>query len=311
MKELPPTPTLRAFEAASRHPTFTAASAELNVTQSAVSHQIQYLEELWGMKLFERGRSLKLTQAGDALAPIIRQFLVSLDATLAGLRKQRDRHPLRISVTQSFASRWLLPRLPDLEARQPDLQLWIETTDQAIGFGKDEPDIAIRLGTGQYPGLFAELLMHEYIFPVASPSLLATLGTPDIPADLLRYPLLFRAGPDLVPKWDYWFKRAGVDVSLAHAGTYYPDTNMTIEAALAGYGVTLVRSGHVEKELKDGRLVRLLDVRYPSPLTYYFVCPKGRERMPAVLAFKEWIIRQAQQAQAAYDLGNERTLMDE
>jgi LysR family glycine cleavage system transcriptional activator len=111
MRELPPTPTLRAFEAAARHSTFTAAAAELHVTQSAISHQIQHLEELWGMKLFQRGRSLKLTPAGDALAPIIRQFLVSLEATLTGLALRRERHPLRISLTQSFATRWMLPRL--------------------------------------------------------------------------------------------------------------------------------------------------------------------------------------------------------
>jgi LysR family glycine cleavage system transcriptional activator len=301
MNELPPTPTLRAFEAAARHSTFTAASAELNVTQSAVSHQILYLEELWGMKLFERGRTLKLTTEGDALAPIIRQFLVSLDATLAGLRRQRDRHPLRISLTQSFASRWPLPRLPSIEASQPNLQLWIETTDHPIGFGQGDADIAVRLGTGQYPGLFAELLLREYIFPVASKQLLDRLGMPNIPADLLHYPLLFRAGPDLVPKWEYWFERAGVDVSLAHSGTFYPDTNMTIEAALAGYGIALVRSGHVEKELRDGMLIRLLNVRYPSPLAYYFVCPKGRERLPAIASFKEWIVQEAQQAQSIYD----------
>src|SRR6478736_1946906 len=125
MKELPPTPTLRAFEAAARHHTFTAAAAELNVTQSAVSHQIQYLEAFWGMRLFERGKALRLTAAGDALAPIIRQFLVSLDATLTDLRLRRERTPLRISLTQSFASRWLLPRLPDFEAGHPELQLCI------------------------------------------------------------------------------------------------------------------------------------------------------------------------------------------
>lgn len=305
MKELPPTPTLRAFEAAARHPTFTAASAELNVTQSAVSHQIQYLEELWGMKLFERGRALRLTTEGDALAPIVRQFLVSLDATLAGLRRRRDRRPLRISLTQSFASRWLLPRLPDFEASRPELQLWIETTDQPIGFGQGDADVAVRLGAVQYPGLYAELLLREHIFPVASKQLLNRLGMPRIPADLLRYPLLFRGGSDLVPKWEYWFERAGVDVSLAHSGTCYPDTNMTIEAALAGYGIALVRSGHVEKELSDGRLVRLLNVRYPSPLAYYFVCPKGRERLPAIASFKEWIVQEARQAQSAYDGGQE------
>ncbi len=302
MRDLPPSPTLRAFEAAARHPTFTAAAAELHVTQSAISHQIQHLEELWGMRLFERGRSLRLTAAGDALAPIIRQFLVSLDATLADVRQQRDRHPLRISMTQSFASRWLLPRLPDLEACHPEIQLWIdETTDRLISFAQDEADIAIRYGTGLYPGLHVEPILREYVFPVASPTLLDRLGMPQIAADLLRYPLLFRGGSSAIPKWDYWFERAGVDVALAPGGTIYPDANMAIEAALAGFGVALVRSAHVETELRDGRLVRLLGLRYPSPLAYYFVCPKGHERVPAVAAFRAWIVRQAGQAQALYD----------
>jgi LysR family glycine cleavage system transcriptional activator len=302
MRDLPPTPTLRAFEAAARCPTFTAAAAELNITQSAVSHQIQYLEEFWGMKLFERGKPLRLTAAGDALAPIIRQFLVGLDATLTDLRLRRERTPLRISLTQSFASRWLLPRLPDLEARHPEFQLCIdETTDRLISFGPDDADIAIRYGGGQYPSLYTELLLREYVFPVASPDLLARLGSPAIPADLLRYPLLVRGGSDLIPKWESWFERAGVDVSLSPAGTRYPDANMTIEAALAGYGIALVRSAHVEAELREGRLVRVLDVRYPSPLAYYFVCPKGRERLPAIASFRRWIIQEARQAQAVYD----------
>jgi len=301
MRDLPPAPTLKAFEAAARHRTFTAAAAELNVTQSAVSHQIAYLEAFWGMTLFCRGRSLRLTAAGEALAPIIRQFLVSLDATLVALRRQRERHPLGVSVTQSFASRWLLPRLPDLERALPDLRLWIETTDQPIAFGQGEPDIAIRLGGGPYPGLYAELLLREYIFPVASPALVHRLGAPRMPADLLRFPLLFRGGPEIVPKWEFWFERAGVDVSLPPANTLYPDTNMTIEAALAGYGVALVRSGHVETELKDGRLIRLLAVRYPSPLAYHFLCPKGRERLPAIASLRHWLLRQSQAAQAIYD----------
>jgi len=302
MRDLPPTPTLRAFEAAARHATFTAASAELNVTQSAISHQIQHLEELWGMKLFERGRSLKLTPAGDALAPIIRQFLVSLDATLTDLRRRHDHLPLRVSVTQSFASRWLMHRLPDLETHHPEIQLWLETTDQPIGFAEGEADVAIRLGAGDYPGLHAEPLFRETIFPVASPDLIARLGLPDMPADLLRYPLLYRAGPDMVPKWEYWFERAGVDVALSEAGTRFPDTNMTIDAALAGLGVALVRSGHVEVELREQRLVRLLAVRYPSPLAYYFVCPKGRERLPMISAFQQWLVQQARDAQSVYDL---------
>jgi LysR family glycine cleavage system transcriptional activator len=179
--------------------------------------------------------------------------------------------------------------------------MWLGTTDQLIGFAPEDPDVAIRFGTGQYAGLYSELLFREYIFPVASPDLIARMGLPDIPADLLRYPLLYRMGSNLVPKWEYWFERAGVEFAHAETGTRFPDTNMTIEAALAGRGVALVRSAHVEVELRERRLVRLLDVRYPSPLAYYFVCPKGRERLPTISTFKQWLVRQARAAQAAYD----------
>lgn len=301
MRQLPPTPTLRAFEAAARHKTFSAAAAELNVTQSAISHQILHLEALWTLKLFERGKSLRLTVAGAALAPIIRQFVVSLDGMLDTLEGQSRRTPFRVSVTQSFASRWLLPRVPDFEAAHPDLQLCLETALHPIAFGDGEADVAVRLGSGPYPGFFAEQLMREYIFPVASPDLIARFGKPDTAADLLRFPLIFRGGPEIVPKWEFWFARAGVEVVLPHTSTLYPDTNMTIEAALAGHGVALVRSGHVETELREARLVRLLQVRFPSPLAYHFVCPRGREGVPALVAFREWIGKQAQAAQVRYD----------
>jgi LysR family transcriptional regulator, glycine cleavage system transcriptional activator len=112
MRDLPPTATLRAFEAATRHLTFTSAAEELHVTQSAVSHQVKHLEALWGVQLFERSKALRLTAAGAALAPIVREFFISLEATLGDLREQKDRVRLSVSTTYSFALKWLLPRLP-------------------------------------------------------------------------------------------------------------------------------------------------------------------------------------------------------
>ncbi|MCQ8241146.1 LysR substrate-binding domain-containing protein [Rhizosaccharibacter radicis] len=302
MKELPPTPTLRAFEAAVRHPSFTAAAAELNVTQSAVSHQIRFLEQFWGLPLFERGRPSRPTPAGAALAPVIRQFLIGLDATLAGLRAHREREPLRISLTQSFASRWLLPRLPGFAERHPEIQLRIdEATDRPIRFGPDEADLAVRLGGSAHPGLHAELLLREHVFPVASPVLLRRSGMPAVPADLLRFPLLHRGGSGLIPRWEDWFDAAGTELRLPPPPILYPDANMTIEAALAGHGIALVRSAHVEQELRDGRLVRLLSVRHPSPLAYHLVCPRGRERLPGIRSFRNWIMAEAAVAQRLYD----------
>jgi len=300
MKDLPPTATLRAFEVATRHATFTSASEELHVTQSAVSHQLKHLEEIWGLQLFQRGKSLTLTPAGAALAPIVREFFLNLEATLADLREQKGRVRLKVSTTYSFALKWLLPRLPGLSRQHPEILVTLETTDKAINFSSTEPDVAIRFGNGNYPGLHSEFMFREQIFPVASPDLLARLGTPRKPAELLRYPLLTRAGADLVPKWALWFQQVGVNMSTLKESVRFADTNMTIEAALLGQGVALARSGHVEAEIADGSLVRLFKVPFPSPVAYYFVCPKGIESQPHVVSFRNWLLAESGEAEQGY-----------
>ncbi len=301
MKDLPPTATLRAFEVASRHRTFTAASEELHVTQSAVSHQLQALEELWGVRLFERGRSLRLSPAGAALAPIVRQFIVSLSTTLSELREQKGKTRLKVSTTYSFALKWLLPRLPRLTRAHPEISIDIDPNDKAIHFASAESDVAVRLGSGHYPSLYSEFLFREHVFPVASPALLARFGLPAEPTELLRYPFLTRSGADLVPKWELWFQRAGLNIAPLKESVRFPDTNMTIEAALLGQGVALARSGHVETEISDGRLVRLFDIPFLSPAAYYFVCPKGLESQPHIVHFRAWLRAEGLHAQADYD----------
>lgn len=300
MRDLPPTATLRAFEVATRHTTFTAAAAELCITQSAVSHQLKNLEEIWGLPLFQRGKTLSLTPAGAALAPLVREFFSKLETTLADLREQKGRVRLRVNTTYSFALKWLLPRLPDLARLHPEILVTLESTDQAINFASTDADVAIRFGHGNYPALHTEFMFREQLFPVASPALLQRFGTPDEPAELLRYPLLTRDGADLVPKWDAWFKQVGVNTDVLHENVRFADTNMTIEAALLGQGIALARSGHVEKEIADGSLVRLFDVPFPSPAAYYFVCPQGIETQPHIVTFRSWLLAESQQAQRNY-----------
>ncbi|WP_413728794.1 transcriptional regulator GcvA [Sodalis sp. RH19] len=300
MRDLPPTATLRAFEVATRHATFTAAADELHITQSAVSHQLKHLEEIWGLSLFQRGKSLSLTPAGAALAPIVREFFMHLEATLSDLREQKGRVRLRLSTTYSFALKWLLPRLPDLSQRHPEILVTLETTDKAINFSSAESDVAIRFGTGNYPGLYSEFMFREQIFPVASPDLLHRFGAPHEPAELLRYPLLTRDGADLVPKWALWLQQAGVGISALRESVRFADTNMTVQAALLGQGIALARSGHVETELRDGSLVRLFDIPFPSPVAYYFVCPKAVESQPHIVSFRHWLMAQSAQAQQGY-----------
>lgn len=300
MRDLPPTATLRAFEVATRHTTFTSASQELHVTQSAVSHQLKHLEDLWGLQLFQRGKSLQLTPAGTALAPIVREFFMNLDATLTDLREQKGRVRLKVSTTYSFALKWLLPRLPGLSQQHPQILITLETSDKAITFSSTDSDVAIRLGNGHYPALHSEFMLREQIFPVASPDLLKRFGTPHEPAELLRYPLLTRDGADLVPKWEAWFEHVGVGVSPFKESVRFADTNITIEAALLGQGIALARSGHVEAEINDGSLIRLFDVPFASPVAYYFVCPKGIETQPHIVSFRNWLMAQSTQAQQQY-----------
>ncbi|ANR77157.1 LysR family transcriptional regulator [Kosakonia sacchari] len=300
MRDLPPTATLRAFEVATRHPTFTAAAEELCITQSAISHQLKNLEEIWGLPLFQRGKTLSLTPAGAALAPLVREFFSKLETTLADLREQKGRVRLRVNTTYSFALKWLLPRLPGLARLHPEILVTLESTDQAINFASTDADVAIRFGHGNYPALHTEFMFREQLFPVASPALLQRFGTPDEPAELLRYPLLTRDGADLVPKWDAWFKQVGVNTDVLHENVRFADTNMTIEAALLGQGIALARSGHVEKEIADGSLVRLFDVPFPSPAAYYFVCPQGIETQPHIVTFRSWLLAESQQAQLNY-----------
>ncbi|MGY2219007.1 transcriptional regulator GcvA [Pseudomonas sp. SDO558_S425] len=301
MRDLPPTSTLRAFEVATRHATFTSASEELHVTQSAVSHQLKHLEELWGLQLFQRGKSLSLTPAGAALAPIVREFFMNLEATLADLREQKGRVRLKVSTTYSFALKWLLPRLPSLAQRHPEILVTLDSSDKIINFSSAEADVAIRLGNGNYPALYSEFLFREQIFPVASPDLLKRFGRPHTPAELLRYPLLMRDGADLVPKWEVWFQHVGLAIAPLKESVRFADTNMTIEAALLGQGIALARSGHVESELSDGSLVRLFDVPFPSPVAYYFVCPKGIESQPHIVSFRDWLMQDAVNAGLAYE----------
>ena len=300
MRDLPPTATLRAFEVATRHATFTSASEELHVTQSAVSHQLKPLEALWGLQLFQRGKSLRLTPAGAALAPIVREFFMNLEATLSDLREQKGRVRLKVSATYSFALKWLLPRLPSLSQQHPEILITLETSDKAITFSSADSDVAIRLGNGNYPGLHSEFMLREQIFPVASPDLLNRFGTPQEPAELLRYPLLTRDGADLVPKWEAWFEHVGVGSCALNESVRFADTNMTIEAALLGHGIALARSGHVEAEINDGRLVRLFEVPFASPVAYFFVCPKGIESQPHIISFRHWLLAESIQAQQRY-----------
>lgn len=302
MIRLPPTAALRAFESAARHLSYTRAADELHITQSAVSHQIRHMEQMWDLKLFaRRGRSLVLTEAGQALAPVVRDFINRMSSKLKELRPGTDRASLRVSLLQSFAFKWLVPRLGQFSQKQPNINVWISTTDDVIDLGQSEVDVGIRLGRGGWTGLYEKLILREYVFPVCSPRFLKRVQPPESPEDLLRYPLLYRHATDICPRWRDWFKDAGVEVKSLPKGSKFPDTSMTVQAAIDDFGIALARSAHVQDDLAAGRLVKLFDVFSPSPVAYYLVCVKGREGESNIKAFHDWVCAEAEISQKEFD----------
>ena len=171
-RNLPPLNSLRAFEAAARHLSFTKAAEELHVTPAAISHQIKALEEQMGVPLFRRlTRALRLTQAGQAALPPMRDGFDKLADAVDLLRAHDESGAITVSLDPSFAAKWLVPRLDRFRAAHPDLDVRLDATDRLVDFQRDNVDLAIRYGGGHYPGLEAERLLSEEIFPVCSPNL--------------------------------------------------------------------------------------------------------------------------------------------
>ncbi len=300
----PPISALRALEAAARHLSYTRAAEELHVTQSAISHQIKHAEELWGFKLFEkRGRRLVLTESGHALVPIVRDFIRRISSTLEELTETTEGPAaLRITLLQSFAFKWLVPRLGHFNHDFPGIDVWISTTDQLSSFDVENADVGIWLGYGGWGDLYEELLLTEYVFPVCSPFFIKEHGTPYRPADLLKLPLLRRSAVDILPRWRDWFRDAGVVIKQMPSGTKFPQTSLALQAAIDHQGIALARSAHVLDDLKAGRLVRLFpQVICKSNVSYYFVCTKGRESEPQIVAFRQWLMAEAEESQIEFD----------
>jgi len=299
---LPPIAALRALEAAARHLSFTRAADELFITQSAVSHQIRHIEELWDFKLFERtGRRLIITKEGQLIVPVVRDFLQNMDRVLGDIKNVESRSSIRISLVQSLAVKWLVPILGKFNDMNPDISIWMSTSDELVNFTTDEVDIAIRLGHGKWPDLHVEPLLREYVFPVCSPEFLRRLTPPKKPSDLVRYPLLYRHSFDICPRWRDWFADAGVTIKSLPRGSRFPDTSVSIQAAIDGQGIALARSAHVEKDLEANRLIKLFNVKSCSPVSYYFVCPPKNLSQPRISVFRDWLVEEAKVSQKSFD----------
>jgi LysR family glycine cleavage system transcriptional activator len=267
-----------------------------------VSRQIQALEEELGAPLFERRvRGIVLTPAGARFHAEVGEALGRLDRASASLRGADARRPLRLSVLQSFAGNWLVPRIPRFEAAYPGIDVQMEATTAYADFARDPVDLAIRFGRGPWPGLHSEKLVEIRIFPVASPTLVQ--GDPPLacPRDLARHTWLEETH---VPEaWSLWLRAAGV-AGLGPARTLrYDNAQLLIDAAAAGQGVALLSDVLVERALAEGRLVRPFPVSVESPSTYHLVGRPEQIDEPRIRAFRSWARAEAEAWQRARRAG--------
>ncbi len=293
-RRLPPLNALRAFEAAGRLESLTDAAAELNVTPAAVGHQVKALESYFEQTLFERRyRAIALTERGRLLLSGLTDGFDRLAETVDAFTALESRRPLMITCCNSFASRWLVPRLDDFHARHPDIDVRLDATQRLVDLRRDEFDLGIRFGPGRWDGLAADYLLDEEFIPVASPDLLARKPV-EKPADLAQHTLLHRdESPGPAPlDWAMWLRAAEVDGVDPERGLRYSMESMAIQAAVDGHGIALASNVLAEADIEAGRLVRLFDIglRTGLDVAYYLAYAPGRLRHPRVAAFRDWLL---------------------
>lgn len=291
---------LRAFEASARHQSFSLAAQELNVTPAAVGQLVRTLEDWLGSPLFVRSTSgrarLVTTEVAEQALPDIRAGLERLAVGLERLRSGSAGGVLTVAVSPAFAAKWLLPRIERFQAAWPETDLRLDTSLKPVDFVAQRIDVGVRYGRGQWPGLAAEKLMDEEVYPVCAPALLAT-ATLQAPGDLRGQVLIHDQSVDTstgFASWQAWLRHAGVQGVPTDRGLRINNSAAVLQAAIDGQGVALARSVMAHDDLAAGRLVRLFpQVRLESALAYYVVYHPECIAQPKVAAFRDWLLREA------------------
>jgi LysR family transcriptional regulator, glycine cleavage system transcriptional activator len=289
---------LRAFDAAAQHLSFTRAADDLAVTPAAISHQIKELEGLLGVPLFARtSRSMRLTREGDILHTAAHESLEVLARALMRIKRLENRMQIRVSASPSLAAKWLVPRLDRFLERQPGADVRVDVSHTPVDFDREDVDVAIRFGEGRYPGLRAERLFQDTVFPVCSPRVLADkpLRTP---RDLLKHTLIhldWEAQGSPWPNWKMWMKAAGIEEFDERTGLHFGQTSYAVQAAIDGMGVALGDSNLVADDLAAGRLVKPfeLSLRAPRNFAYFLITRPDTADAPVVNAFRDWCLSEA------------------
>jgi LysR family glycine cleavage system transcriptional activator len=292
---LPSLNGLRAFEAAARHLSFTNAAAELNVTQTAISHQIRRLEEELGIRLFVRqNRALALTPEAKDYLPGVRAAFNDLRLATDRVLRRDNEHVLTISTLASLAAKWLLPRLSAFQEAHPGIDVRITTSSALVDFRTGDVDAAIRYGRGHWAGLRADWLTADELFPVCSPALLTGDKPLRSPQDLAHKTLLHSSG-GYDDDWRLWLTAAGLPADISkQPGLTFDLILMTVQAAIDGIGVAMGRTSYVEADIAKGRLVVPFEITLPADAGFYLVSPEARADSPKLAAFRQWLIASIQ-----------------
>jgi LysR family transcriptional regulator, glycine cleavage system transcriptional activator len=291
LRRLPSLNALRAFEAAARNESFTRAADELAVTQGAVSHQVKALEQELGLRLFTRQHQrLLITDAGRSYLEVVRDAFDRLAVGTNQLLQQQTTGVLTVTASPNFAAKWLVHRLGRFAEVHPEIDLRLSASLQHVDFSREDIDLAVRHGDGEWPGLHVTRLVSEELFPVCAPALLRGRNALRVAADLRRQTLLHVNDRR---DWGRWLDAAGTKgIDPAH-GPIFNQASMAIDAAMNGQGVALARTALAAWDLLAGRLVRPFAPGLKVNYAYWIVCPKATAKLPKIATFRAWLLAEA------------------
>jgi LysR family transcriptional regulator, glycine cleavage system transcriptional activator len=293
MRRLPPLNSLRAFESAARHLSFSKAAEELFVTPAAISQQIKQLEGFLGVVLFRRmTRAVSLTEDAKVVLPTLTEGFDKLAHAVEHLSHADETGLLTVSTPPTFAAKWLLQRLPRFSDEYPDIDVRLDASLVPREFGRDGIDVSIRLGDGEFPGLHTSRIFDEEFSPVCSPRLIDSGNPLKQPSDIKNHRLLHVDWGKLqisLPDWRMWTHAAGIANAEQEHGLHFNVESMAIEAAINGDGVALVSHHAVVDDIEAGRLVRPFELTLPADYSYWLVCPQDHLHRVKVKAFCDWM----------------------
>jgi len=286
-------PAWRLFEAAARLGSFGKAAEELHVTPAAVSQQIRILERYLDVQLFRRGsRGVVLTEKARLIYPEVSEGLGRLASAVRRLSSPQARDIITVTAPPSFSAKWLVPRIERFRAEHPQHDVRLLAGEQLADFTRCEVDLGVRYGYGVYPGLIAEKLLEEQVFPVCHPRH-ASLHAAS-PREWFRNTRLIHdttiQGDARYPDWQSWLRQAGITGVDASRGMQFNSSLLATQAALDGYGVTLGRSVIVGDDLAAGRLVAPFDRGDPITRGYSLIYREGATQRASVRAFRSWLL---------------------